>query len=258
MNEMISFGAGVNSVAMTILLVSEGWRGSIVFADPGAEHPDTYCYLEYFEREWLKKHDLSITWVSPEATPDLYPPSYRMDIITKCRKKNIVPIMMNRWCTTEYKRKPLTRWAKKHEIDVQYIGIAYEERLRARFDECQGIYLEYPLVEREIGRDTCKAIIKAEKLSVPPKSGCWICPFQRLEEWRKLYDLRPDLFEIAVELDNAAMDKMREARLNPFEGQLTMKFGKPLAMIANMWDWQMELPLMPEPEYEYQMCECRL
>ncbi len=30
MTEMISFGAGVNSVAMTIMLVDEGWRVPIV------------------------------------------------------------------------------------------------------------------------------------------------------------------------------------------------------------------------------------
>jgi len=54
------------------------------------------------------------------------------------------------------------------------------------------------------------------------------------------------------------MDKMRESRANPFEAQLTMKFGVPLATIKRQWDLQLELPLMPEPEYEYQMCECRL
>ena len=109
-NEMISFGAGVNSVAMTIMLVNDGWRGPIVFADPGAEHPDTYCYIEYFEREWLKPRGLEVTRVSPELTPELYPPSYRMSIIDKCELKQIVPIMLNRWCTTEYKRKPLRSW----------------------------------------------------------------------------------------------------------------------------------------------------
>lgn len=258
MSEMISFGAGVNSVAMTILLVNEGWRGHIVFADPGAEHPDTYCYLAYFEREWLTPRGLSLTQISPEATPDLYPPSYRLDIISKCRTKRIVPIMMNRWCTTEYKRKPLTKWAKQNRIALQYIGIAADEAHRARRSEFEGIELEYPLVDRRIGRDDCKRIIREAGLSVPPKSGCWICPFQRLSEWRELYDLRPDLFQVALELDNAAMDNMRERRLNPFEGQLTQKFHKPLAAIAEMWERQIDLPGMPEPEYEYQMCECRL
>lgn len=42
MGEIVSFGAGVNSTALAILLVNEGWRGPIVFADPGAEWPETY------------------------------------------------------------------------------------------------------------------------------------------------------------------------------------------------------------------------
>jgi len=255
---MISFGAGVNSVAMTIMLVEDGWRGPIVFADPGAEHPDTYCYIDYFERDWLGPRGLEVTRLSPELTPDLYPPSYRMDIIAKCEMKQIVPIFLNRWCTTEYKRKPLTKWAKAHGIECQNIGIAAEESHRARNGEFAGIALEYPLVDRRIGRDQCKDITAAAGLSVPPKSGCWICPFQRLSEWRRLYDLRPDLFDKAVELDNAAIEKMKGHRRNPFAGQLAQKFGHPLQMFKDQWDAQLELPLIPDPEYEYQMCECRL
>lgn len=256
-SEMISFGAGVNSVAMTIMLVNEGWRGPVVFADPGAEHPNTYCYLQVFEK-WLKLHGLSVTRIAPDTRPDLYPPSYRMSLIEKCEKKQIVPIMLNRWCTTEYKRRPLTRWAKKEGIGIQLLGIDAGEERRSYISERGGILLEYPLVDRGIDREQCKAIIEGAGLSIPPKSGCWLCPFQKLSEWRALYDLRPDLFEKAVELDDAAMAKMREGRPNPFDGQLTQKFGKPLAMIKKMWDLQLELPLMPKPKYQYQMCECRL
>lgn len=258
MSEMISFGGGVNSVAMTIMLVEDGWRGPIVFADPGAEHPDTYCYMQMFERDWLFPRGLSVLQVSPDSTPNLYPKSYRMDILTKCELKQIVPIMLNRWCTTEYKRRPLTKWAKQNSITVQYLGIAAEESRRAKFSERGGIFLEYPLIDEDINREQCKQIIRGAGLPVPPKSGCWLCPFQTLKQWRALYDLRPDLFALALELDNAAMAKMKAHRANPFEGQLTMKFGKPLAAIAEMWDRQLELPLMPDKQYEYQMCECRL
>jgi len=38
---MLSFGAGVNSTALAILLINEGWRGPIVFADPGCDRFDT-------------------------------------------------------------------------------------------------------------------------------------------------------------------------------------------------------------------------
>ena len=54
MSEMISFGAGVNSAAMTIMLVEQGWRGPIVMADTLAEWPETYCWMRTFEDQWLK------------------------------------------------------------------------------------------------------------------------------------------------------------------------------------------------------------
>jgi len=47
MTEMISFGAGVNSVAMTIMLVNSGWRGPIAFGDTEGEKPGFYWHAEY-------------------------------------------------------------------------------------------------------------------------------------------------------------------------------------------------------------------
>ena len=46
--EFLSFGAGVNSTALAILAVNDGWRGEIVFADTGCENPETYCWMDYF------------------------------------------------------------------------------------------------------------------------------------------------------------------------------------------------------------------
>ena len=255
MNEMVSFGAGVNSAAMVIEMVSLGWRGHIVFADPGAEHPDTYCWMDMFERDWLKQRGLEIVRVSPETYPDLYPPNYRRSLIEVCRAKGIVPIMFNRWCTTEYKRKPLTKWALEHDVDIQYLGIALDERRRAKYVERKGIALEYPLVDNGITRGGCKTIIRDAGLPVPPKSGCWFCPFQRRSQWRALYDLRPDLFDLAVALDDAAIEKCK----GKYTHQLGENLGqKPLSLIRKMWDAQLTLPGIDDPHYEYQMCECRL
>ena len=251
-SEMISFGAGVNSVAMTIMLVNDGWRGPIVFADPGAEHPDTYCYLDYFEREWLRPRGLEVTRISPLTHPELYRSDYLMTLIEKCKHRRMIPLMFTRWCTAEYKRDPLAKWAAANEVRTQLIGIAHEESHRARFDVRYGIVKEYPLVDDRVNRAQCKVIIEAEGLAVPPKSGCWLCPFQTLAEWRALYDLRPDLFAEAVSLEQAA--HKRAGRLI----KLAEGAGYSVLQLQRQWDAQLELPLMPDPEYEYQMCECRL
>lgn len=257
--QAVSLGAGVNSIAMTILLFNEGWRGPLLFADPGSEHPDTYCYLDYFEREWLAERGGEITRISPASHPYLYTPTYRVPLLEKCEKKRIVPLILNRWCTTEYKRTPLTRMHITLGIQTALIGIAAEEADRAwNRTKQDGIELEYPLLTWDIDREQCKEIILAEGLVVPPKSGCWFCPFQQMTEWRGLYDLRPDLFQKAVDLDNAAIQKMHEHRLNPFEGQLLYKFQTTLQQVKDIWDAQLELPLMPPIEYEHKMRECRL
>ena len=247
--EMISFGAGVNSVAMTIMLVNEGWRGPIVFADPGAEHPDTYCYIEYFEREWLGKYGLQITRITPKATPHFYHERQRDLFIDEfCLKHSIVPLITSRWCTIEYKRRPAQNWSEGI-CDLQLIGFSKEESHRANR---KGPEQHFPLLDRGIDRDGCKRIIKDAGLSVPPKSGCWFCPFQHINQWRQLYDLRPDLFGRAIELDEAAIKK------SGAKTALCFKYNVQLKWLKYQWDNQLELPLMPEPEYEYQMCECRL
>jgi hypothetical protein len=46
-SEVLSFGGGVNSVALAILLVNEGWRGHIVFADTGTGRFDNTAVLCY-------------------------------------------------------------------------------------------------------------------------------------------------------------------------------------------------------------------
>jgi 3'-phosphoadenosine 5'-phosphosulfate sulfotransferase (PAPS reductase)/FAD synthetase len=254
----ISFGAGVNSVAMVIMLVEDGWTGPIVFADPGAEEPDTYCYLEYFQREYLGPKGMEITRLSPKTHPDLYLPSYRMTLLEKCKVKGIVPLMLNRWCTAEYKRTPLSRWQKAHGVETALLGIAWDERRRAKAVVRGGVAVEYPLVDYEIGRPGCKDIIQSVGLAVPVKSGCWFCPFQSISDWRRLYELRRDLWDRAEEMDETALAKMRSRRANPFPGQLAYKHGMTLKQMREAWEAQMELPLMPAREYEHQMCECRL
>jgi 3'-phosphoadenosine 5'-phosphosulfate sulfotransferase (PAPS reductase)/FAD synthetase len=51
----VAYGMGVDSTAMLVGLVKHGIRPDLIlFADTGAERPETYEYRPVFE-EWLKK-----------------------------------------------------------------------------------------------------------------------------------------------------------------------------------------------------------
>jgi len=229
-NLPISFGCGVNSVAMTILLVNEGWRGPILFADTGTEWPETYEYLDYFNN-WLKSKGLEITIVGGEWRIDKK--VKEMSLIEYCEHYRITPFPRVRWCTKMWKTEPLERWCEAHNYKLAdtLIGIAANEAHR----QPERIR---PLVERGIDRDGCIKIIQDEKLEIPRKSTCWICPFQSKKQWRELLEKYPDLFERAVNLEQAAIERREEAHPDRPHIVTVRRRGKTLAHLAEKFKKQ--------------------
>jgi len=242
---LLSYGAGVNSTAMAIMLINEGWRGPIVFADTGCEWPETYCFMDYFEEGWLKPRSLEIMRLSGE-----WRRAYnKQPLIELCETKTVIPLAAMRWCTHRYKVQPIKRWAEQNGVEMQLLGIADDEAHRA-----QGRVR--PLVERHIGRKDCVAIIQAEGLNVPRKSGCWLCPFQREAQWHELWKLHPNLFDRALRLEESvtrdSSDRFR-ATLDP-SGQISLKQRKQR--------YEAQLPLFDDAEMDsllaYRPCVCGL
>ena len=243
MSEMISFGGGVNSVAMTIMLVNEGWRGPIVFADTGSEWPETYCYIRYFEDEWLKPRGLEIVQLSPITHPGLYNDKRLGDSLENfCLKRGIIPLFANRWCTVEFKHNPLDNYRKSQEIDSSCIAFTIDEGHRK-----QRSHMEYPLVDADVTRAECHRIIKKAGLNYAPPSRCFFCPGQDLASWRRLYMEHPDLYERGIALeDNAVENKQRWVTLDPhgislrehrrrrWQGQLQMDLSEWLPCICKL------------------------
>jgi len=190
--KIISFGGGVNSVALTIMLYKRGEIYPLVFADTMAEHPETYCYMDYFEREFLSKYGQKIVRVNPIDNADLYFPADRFVSLEEWYLvRRIVPMPTQRGCSGSFKRAPLTKYAKKPHV----IGFAWDERHRAVQNDI------YPLVDEKVTRNGCIEIIQNEGLSIPRKSGCFFCSMQRISQWEDLWKNYPELFQRAIDLE---------------------------------------------------------
>lgn len=241
MSEMISFGCGVNSVAMAILLIEDGWRGPIVFADTGGEHPDTYCYLNYFEREYLGRHDLVVGRLAPGS--EYHSKKATLPLEEYCLQAGIIPLFAVKWCSVEWKRDPLQRWGKAHDIETQLLGISASEPQRKRDD----LTVAYPLIDRSVHRPECLRIIRRAGLLAPRKSGCFFCPSQPLAGWKLLHFEYPDLYERAIVMEVSAAENCQQwVTLDPHGISLRQHRER-------RWEGQMQMDLT-----QWLPCACRL
>jgi len=197
MKTILSYGAGVNSTAIIALalLGKIPMPDYIVFSDTGAEWPNTYQYMDY-----LECRGIPITYLTGG--------NKEMTLIDYCREKNFIPSRMNRWCTDYWKIQPVKLFAQSLGEDVRtIIGIDAGEAHRAKSKRGRQSHKHYLLIELGYDRNDCKRIIKEAGLGLPQKSGCYICPYQSKRQWIDLKREHPDLWEIAVDLENHSVLK---------------------------------------------------
>lgn len=127
---------------------------------------------------------------------------------------------IKRWCTDRWKKKPLAMMERDilgHTAEnpcLHALGISTDEATRAHVytDEdrlkldspynVQKIY--YPLIEKNLSRDDCKNIITSHGFPVPPKSGCYFCPYMRVADMRQQAIYQKDQWQKAIALEQNA------------------------------------------------------
>lgn len=243
MRNYLSFGGGVNSVALHLLLLDQGVDFEPVFIHHGTDWPETYHYVAGFQW-WLKKNCYpSIVILKPDVgTVE----GQRFDNLYNYYqfKKNF-PCRISRGCTDKFKLRTLQRY-QKHPAFV-FIGYAADEAHRAKISTSNGFEYRWPLIEQDITRAGCIEIIKSHGLPIPRKSGCFICPYQPTREWKELRRVHPELFCKATTLENQYVKRRKAEGKKP----LYIK-DKPLSLKIN----ENQNKLFPMDKYP--PCECGL
>lgn len=117
------------------------------------------------------------------------------------RQMNALPNHMMRFCTRILKLKPFEELVGESLPCVTYIG------LRADEDEREGMrpgresgalrsqcIRRYPLQEWEWGIDEVYASLDRHGITIPERTDCGACFFQRLGEWYNLWLNHPDRY----------------------------------------------------------------
>jgi 3'-phosphoadenosine 5'-phosphosulfate sulfotransferase (PAPS reductase)/FAD synthetase len=193
MDRILSFGAGVQTTALAIMLYERKFQvDAVVFADTGAEKPETYNYLKSYTEPLLSA--VNIPFITVKTTI----PSEKGNLYDFLWSRKDLPSIRQRRCTDHFKIRPIRKLIGKNCI--QLIGFSADEINRAEKAKDKE-HKCFPLIDMGMKSNDSRDLISQFGWPVPLKSSCYFCIYQPFVEWNWLKNNHPDLFQKALDLE---------------------------------------------------------
>lgn len=198
-----SYGGGTNSTAMVVEWVRlELPLAAVVFADTGAEKPETYEFVRLFS-DWLVSHGYpAIVVVKNDGMHG--------SLERECLTNGCLPSATFGYssCSDKYKLRPFRKWLKGAGLQNVTVLLGFDAgepgRKSRALKYASGYGKEFPLIEWGWSRKRCVAAIEQAGLPLPGKSACFFCPNTKPDEILKLQTYHPDLIERAIAIEDNA------------------------------------------------------
>jgi len=122
-------------------------------------------------------------------------------LVEEIEKINMLPNVFARWCTIRLKIEPTLDYFESLPVgSTLYVGLRADEMER------KGLYGEditvrFPMREWNWNEKDVWDYINSKGICIPKRTDCALCPYQRLGEWRDLYENYPDLYAEGVALE---------------------------------------------------------
>lgn len=230
--DYVAFSGGADSTALAILLHEQGQEFELVFADTGAELPETYH---------------TVTRVARLLSRKLVVVSNGTFYQHLANRGFMVPTAFCRWCTRLLKRVPQDIYYHQKEGAAVAVGIRADEG--HRMEGRPGILR--PLVDAGLGRQEVLDLCRRHDLLNPAYAwrsnvSCFCCFFQRKGDWRGLLAHHPDLYALAEQWES---ESKAWADLNrPVGADPLCTFNRRLSLVQLRLATERQITLWPEPE----------
>lgn len=237
MRHVCNISGGKDSAALAIFLKEKGIGGGggeveYVFADTGAELPETYEFVDRLEK-FLETPIARVKSKRENFEGEL---AYR---------GGWIPSFRHRWCTPDLKIKPINKYLGNDDI-TQYIGIRYDELERSHNGAYSppNIRVTYPFIDNCLMIEDIKKILEKSGVGMPAyydwrtRSGCFFCFFQRKIEWVGLLERHPDLYAKAIEYE----------KVNPFLERVGVDLSMNKCKKMFTWSKNESLEQLAQPE----------
>ena len=225
---VISLGAGVQSSTMALMAANGELPkpDCAIFADTGNEPVAVYTYLDFLKKILpypiykVSKGNIIDDMIGSIDNGTRFPtaPFFTQAEITG--KKG----MLRRQCTADYKIIPIKKKIRelcnigfgkhfpKDKYVEQWIGISTDEIGRMKPSRDKYILNRHPLIELKMSRQDCINYLNKNKIPLPEKSACIICPFHNDAYWHFMKTERPIEFNEAVDFDKKVRTGSRKIR----------------------------------------------
>ena len=217
--KVISLGMGVQSTALYLMSCNGDLPRAdyAIFADPGAEHKDTYNMLEWL-LAWVEKNNGIPIIINKEN-------NLLRDLMKKQNmyggRWSAIPAfgesggMMRRQCTADYKIKPVIKSIRRlHNLKPYkrmkptelWLGISIDEASRMKDSRHFNIKHKFPLIEKYFSRSDCVNYFKNNKFPIPSKSSCVFCPYHSGMFWKQIKKENGSAWKISLKVDKTIRD----------------------------------------------------
>ena len=122
-------------------------------------------------------------------------------------EEQMIPNWRARFCTRRLKIEPYGAWllqqAQNFERLVSYVGIRADEPEREAGDytNVPGVEMDFPLRRWDWGIAQVLGYLAERKVTIPARTDCALCFFQRLPEWYALWRDHPEEFAHGEEIE---------------------------------------------------------
>jgi 3'-phosphoadenosine 5'-phosphosulfate sulfotransferase (PAPS reductase)/FAD synthetase len=187
MKHIVGLSGGKDSTALALRLAELEPRDyEYICNETGNELPDMKAHWDNLEKI-LGKPIIRVR--------------HERSLIGEIEKINMLPNVFTRWCTIRLKIEPTIDYFESLPAgSTLYVGLRADEMER------KGLYGEdinvrFPMREWNWSEKDVWNYLDSKGICIPKRTDCALCPYQRLGEWRDLYQNYPDLYAEGVALE---------------------------------------------------------
>lgn len=180
---VVALSGGKDSTAMALRLVELYPQPYVFVCTPtGNELPEMYLH-------WRKLSEMLGTRITPVVSGTL---------TGLIEQQGALPNWRQRWCTRMLKIEPYAAWllqqTQEYDRVVSYVGLRADEEEREGGDyaDIPGVEMSFPMREWGWNLEDVLTYLNLRDVTIPKRTDCAVCFFQRLGEWYDLWREHPE------------------------------------------------------------------